>query len=75
MHDHVSPLRPVPRPDGPVDITDELDELDAPDLASIVERAYLIALGAAALAATAIVDAVARSIDPGMPPPDEDDDK
>jgi hypothetical protein len=71
MHDRVSPLRPVPNPDTEsVDITD--DEPDAPDLASIVERAYLIAIGAASLAATAIVDAIARSIDPASPTDDDD---
>jgi hypothetical protein len=72
MHDRVSPLRPVPSPnDGSVDIP--VDEPDAPELASLAERAYLIAIGAASLAATAIVDAVARSIEPGIPSPDEHD--
>ena len=56
------PLRPVPVSDGL-----EHDEPAAPDLAAILERAYLIAAGMASLAAAAITDAVARSIDPDAP--------
>lgn len=57
-----SPLRPVPDPDEGA-----FDEPEAPDLASLVERAYLIAVGLASLAATAIVEAVAGSADPETP--------
>src|SRR6476646_9619270 len=55
-------LRPVPFLDeGPI------DEPEAPDLATLVERAYLIAIGVASLAATAIADAIVRSVDPRIP--------
>ena len=59
-------LRPVPILDaGPI------DEPEAPDLATLVERAYLIAIGVASLAATAIADAVLRSVDPRIPEVDD----
>jgi hypothetical protein len=56
----------------PVPLMDEgagggtIDEPEEPDLASLIERGYLIAIGLASLTATAIVDAVARSVDPGI---------
>jgi hypothetical protein len=70
----VSPLRPVPDPDEPDKASpdDPLDEPEAPDLASVVERAYLIAVGVASLAATAVIDAIARSLNPEAPASDED---
>jgi hypothetical protein len=55
-------LRPVP-------ILDEgsIDEPETPDLATFVERAYLIAIGMASLVATGIADAIVRSVDPRSP--------
>ncbi|MGZ6545352.1 MAG: hypothetical protein ACXVEI_08585 [Actinomycetota bacterium] len=56
----------------PVPLMDEgaaggtIDEPEEPDLASLVERAYLIAVGLASLTATATIDAVARSVDPAI---------
>ena len=44
-----------------------IDEPEAPDLATLVERAYLIAIGMASLALTAIADAIVRSVDPHIP--------
>jgi hypothetical protein len=61
------PLRPVPDdPDGGSDGTG-VDEIEAPDFASIAERAYLIAIGLASLVATAVVEAVVGSMDPREP--------
>lgn len=55
-------LRPVP-------ILNEgsIDEPETPDLATFVERAYLIAIGMASLVATGIADAIVRSVDPRIP--------
>jgi hypothetical protein len=74
MHDRVSPIRRVPVTDGSVDVAsvEADDEPDAPNPAAIIERAYLIAIGAASLAATTIVDAIARSIDPRIVRADQD---
>jgi hypothetical protein len=60
-------LRPVPIVDR-----GSIDEPEAPDLATLVERVYLIAIGAASLATTALVEAVARSVDPRI---SEEDDR
>jgi hypothetical protein len=61
------PLRPVPDPvaDGPGE--PPADELEPPEYGSIVERAYLIAIGLASLAASAIVEAIVGSMDPREP--------
>ena len=59
----VSPLHPVPLLDEGA-VGGAIDEPEEPDLASLVERGYLIAIGLASLTATAIVDAIARSVDP-----------
>ena len=65
------PSSTVPRL-HPVPLLDEdtsggtIDEPEEPDLASLIERAYLIAVGLASLTATAMIDAVARSVAPGI---------
>ncbi len=65
---HESPfLRPVPDPlEGGSDGV-PVDELEAPDFGSIVERAYLVTIGLASLAATAVVEAIVGSMDPTTP--------
>jgi hypothetical protein len=55
-------LHPTPLVDeGAAGTIDEPEDLD---LTSIIERAYLIGIGLASLTSTAVVDAVARSVDP-----------
>jgi hypothetical protein len=51
----------------PIPDEGSIDEPEAPDLATLVERAYLIAIGVASLAVTAIADAIVRSVDPRIP--------
>ena len=61
------PLRPVPDPVADGSGEPPVDEIEPPEFDSIVERAYLIAIGLASLAATAIVDAIVGSMDPREP--------
>ena len=58
-------LHPVPLLDEAA-VGGTIDEPEEPDLASLIERAYLITIGLASLTATAILDAVARSVNPDV---------
>ncbi len=65
-------LHPVPLLNGGA-VAGAIDEPEEPDFESLVERGYLIAIGLASLTAASLVDAIARSIDPSLPPLDVND--